>query len=319
MSVGQILSRIWLILRGQWKLFLWIGGLPAAAIVLMEAVIFGVMFATGQFPTHPAAHPGVAATPADMRQLAWLMITGGLFSILYLPIFAMFQAAGSYAAVRADGGERTTLREAYGMAWQKLGRYSLLIFLQQLYFAVPIVAMVVMILGGGALAGISHATSPGMLFLLVPLIVLLYAGLLFFMVWIGLRMGLAFPASVAEDLTATAALKRSGQLTLGAKGRMFLVLLVVYAIGYVVIFALEMVGFVLIFCGAMVLAALHLDHQPLWTGVGGGLMAVFFAVIVFFYMASLLSAMAVSFGVMYGDQRRRMEAAVGAPLLMPQG
>src|ERR1035437_10255024 len=93
--------------------------------------------------------------------------------------------------------------------------------------------------GGMGILSANNAEPNPALFLLIPLIALLFIGAMVYGVIIAMRLSLAFPAALAEGLTAVAALRRSGQLTKGAKGRIFLVLLVVYALGY----AAEMVGF----------------------------------------------------------------------------
>jgi len=48
--------------------------------------------------------------------------------------------------------------------------------------------------------------------------------------WMSLRYSLAVPACVVEELPATAAIKRSIELSLGSRGRIFVLGLLVYAV-----------------------------------------------------------------------------------------
>src|SRR5579863_8481946 len=81
-----------------------------------------------------------------------------------------------------------------------------------------------------------HKAQPNPIFIvLFPFLSFLQMAAMVVGVIVALRFSLAFPASVFEDLTAWQAIKRSGVLTRGAKGRIFLVLLVIYAATYLAI------------------------------------------------------------------------------------
>jgi hypothetical protein len=61
---------------------------------------------------------------------------------------------------------------------------------------------------------------------------LLFAGLGAYAIWMLLRICLAFPASVVEQLTAWSAIKRGSNLSKGTKGRLALLFLLGTALGW---------------------------------------------------------------------------------------
>jgi hypothetical protein len=175
-----------------------------------------------------------------------------------------------------------------------------------------LVIELVMFGGMGLLTAAHTEISPG-LFFLVPLEVLLFIAAMVYGVIIGMRLSLAFPASLAEGLTARAAITRSGQLTRGAKGRIFLVLLVIYAIGY----AAEMAGFLvlaaIIGVGALILAALNVTLASVAGIAAAALAALCFFAFLYLLMALLWAAFSTAFAVLYHDQRLRIEGPPPAP------
>jgi hypothetical protein len=134
---------------------------------------------------------------------------------------------------------------------------------------------------------------------------------------VALRFSLAFPASVIEDLTAWQAIKRSGILTRGAKGRIFLVLLVIYAATYLAI--------LLLMCGAAVVGAigffvwsgmhLHLSTPAIW--ILAVLAGVAFLSLMVLFMACAWAGYTTALAVLYNDQRMRIDGA--PPTIAPNG
>jgi membrane-anchored glycerophosphoryl diester phosphodiesterase (GDPDase) len=148
---------------------------------------------------------------------------------------------------------------------------------------------------------------------MIPLEMLLLIAAMVYGVIIAMRLSLAFPASLAENLTARAALSRSGKLTQGAKGRIFLVLLVIYALGY----AAEMVGIivlvVVIGIGALVMAACGVQLPSVAGILGIVLASLCFAAFLYLWMSLLWSAFSTSFAVLYHDQRLRKDGFLPVP------
>jgi hypothetical protein len=305
MTFGQILDRIFQIMRSQLKLFIAIASVPAVAMILMTALFLAVAFTPifSQLPKQP--------DPALMFRL---MIPSMLFTMpLSLLVFALYLAASIHAAMQANLGIPITFREAYQVAWKRIGRYFWLMLLIYIIAFLPMLVIELLMFGGMGLLTASHTElSPGFFFL-IPLEVILFIAALVYGVIITIRLSLAFPASLAEDLTARAALRRSGQLTKGAKGRIFLVMLVIYAFGY----AAEMVGIlalgVVIGIGALVMAACGVQ-MPSVAGITGIVLAALcFAAFLYLLTALLWSAFSTAIAVLYHDQRLRKEVFLAVP------
>jgi|HubBroStandDraft_2_1064218.scaffolds.fasta_scaffold44410_1 hypothetical protein len=321
-TIGQILDRTYKLGRANWKLFFGIATLPSVAIFLVFAVIVGCMV--------PLIGPGIAAAQASggkaaITPPAYFPYLISFLMLLTYPIlfavFAVYMPAASYAATQADCGVKVTFGNAYGLALSRFWRYLWLIILPAFYVIVPMAAVVVAV-GLGALllrhgsSGIGAASgglSAAAMFFLIALMILLYIGLMIYCIWLMLRFFLAFPASVTEGLTAWASLKRSARLTKGAKGRIFLVMLVVYASTYLVNLVLMMIILVVAAIGAVVAVVAHVaEGSPVFfiligLGVLGYLLGMV-ACAMFSYVAYSTSC-----AVLYNDQRLRKDGPLLAP------
>jgi hypothetical protein len=305
LTFGQILDRIYRLMRSQFKLFIAIASVPAVAMVLMMALFFAIAFIPvfSQLPKQP--------DPALMFRL---MIPSMLFTMpLSLVVFALYLAASIHAAMQANLGISITFREAYGTAWKRVGRHLWLLILIYIIAFLPLLVTELVMFGGMGLFAASHTElSPGFFFL-IPLEVLLFIAALVYGIIMAMRLSLAFPASLVEDLTAWAAIRRSGQLTRGAKGRIFLVLLVIYALGY----AAEMVGILalgaVIGIGALVMAACGVQMLSVAGIIGIVLASLCFAAFLYLWMALLWSAFSTALAVLYHDQRLRKEVFLAGP------
>jgi hypothetical protein len=121
-----------------------------------------------------------------------------------------------------------------------------------------------------------------------------------------LRLALAFPACVNENITAMQAIKRSGVLTQGAKGRIFLVALVIWAISYAGIMVLYVI---FAFSGAIVAFAGAGHWQRL--GPAGyillGILGMFVLAFLLIYAGLLMAAYSFALAVQYRDQCLRKD------------
>ena len=132
---------------------------------------------------------------------------------------------------------------------------------------------------------------------------------------ISLRLALATPACVVEGLTATAALRRSGRLTQGAIGRIFLVVLVICAIGCAFYFGLDLVVMFLWVIGILPMVLFH--ASAIWGYIWLGLMGVILVCGFLLFIAGVSASYATAFAVLYHDQRRRKDGLLPPP--MPAG
>jgi hypothetical protein len=305
MTFGQILDHIFRLMRSQFKLFIAVASVPAVAMILMMVLFFAIAFIPliSQLPKQP-----------DPEQMFRLILPSMLFTMpLSLAVFALYLAASIHAAMQANLGIPITFREAYQAAWKRIGRYFWLMLLINIIAFLPMLVIELVMFGGMGLFAAGHTElSPGFFFL-IPLEVLLFIAALVYGIIIAMRLSLAFPASLAEDLTACASLRRSGQLTKGAKGRIFLVFLVIYALGY----AAEMVGIValgaIIGIGALIMAVCGVQ-LPSVAGITGIVLAsLCFAAFLYLLTALLWSAFSTAIAVLYHDQRLRKEVFLAMP------
>jgi uncharacterized membrane protein len=308
MTFGQIFDRTFPLMRDNLRLFLGIAAVPCSAIFLVFGAVMGFMLLEiGPEIAHKAASP--PAIP--IYSAIFICVAYVIFPVIY----ALYMPAASYAATQADLGIAVTFREAYAVAWRRFGRYLWLMILGTLYMLVPVAACAAVI-GLGAL--LLHFTiGPGsggfMPLALIPLGVLLYIAALVCSILILLRISLAYPACVVEELPAWSSLQRSVQLTKGAKGRIFLVLLVVYALTYLVSLVC-----IAVFCvvGSLTALVAMLAHVT----VGSPAFFILTGLAVLGYLLILIAsclfscaAFTTALAVLYHDQRLRKDGLLPVP------
>jgi hypothetical protein len=300
LTFGQVLDRTFRLLRVHFRLLLGIALVPSGAVFMVVGAAIGAALAALEMV-------GKAVTPLAFPA-GILLIYGIGYPVLFL-VYALYMPAASFAATQADLGAALTFRQAYGAAWSRFGRSLWLMLLCFLYVFVPVFVIAALI--GAGVALLHHAAGagagPACAFFVVPLLVLLYLAIFAYCIFILLRFAVAYPACMEEDLTARASLRRSAHLTRGAKGRIFLVVLVVYAVMYAATLVFIAVLFALAALGVLAATAAHVTagSPAFFVLMGlavlvGTLMLV--AVTSFFY-AALTTALAV----LYHDQRLRKD------------
>jgi hypothetical protein len=311
MTIGQILDRVFRLLRAHLKMYVGLALVPAVALLCVMVVMGGL--AALMILPQMRDHPG----PPALLSLLLLVPFGVVLYIAVFFVYALYAAAASYAVARTNQGAATTGAEAWAVAWKRAGQFIWLTFLLVLILAGP--AYLVLGLAGGLFALFTFAShgsaAPLAMFAFMPMFMLLNLGAQVYMVLMFLRYGLAIPACVMEDLPAVAALKRSVALMHGAKGRIFVVLLVMYAATFIVIIGSEMVLFLVGGMGAIAVTVIGVGlHSPmlLFFFVPLGLLLVLVVLLVVLSVpnAGYLTAL----GVVYCDQRMRVDGAGGVAL-----
>jgi hypothetical protein len=309
MTFGQIFDRTYRLLRDHLRLLLSIAAVPCAAIFVVIGIVFSLMSA--EILPQIFHHTATPAAPPSYL-LIFIFTTYLIFPVIY----ALYLPAASYAATQADLGVAVTFREAYAVGWRRFGRYLWLMILGTLYMIVPVAACALII---GVVALLLHFTmgascSGFMPLALIPLGVLLYIAALVCSILMLLRISLAYPACVVEEMPAWNSLQRSIQLTKGAKGRIFLVMLVVYAFTYLV--TLVCIA-VLCFVGALVAFVAILAHVT----AGSTAFYILIGLAVLGYLLTLIASCLFSYAafttalaVLYHDQRVRTEVFLAVPL-----
>lgn len=305
-TFGQLMDRVFRLMRTHWKVFFQIASVPAGVMIVLYAVMIASMLLIVQPWHHP--NPVTMSIRMICFMAAWFAIY-----LLFMLVFAIFLAAGVFAALQVNAGAPVTMRQAYAKAMHKAGRYIWLMILCCVMIVGPIMVLAV-VAGGGMILAFAHGGNPssGQL-LLIPLIIVFYIVVMIYGVLMGLWLALACPACIAEDLTAWAAIRRSFRLTQGAKGRIFLLLLVIYALVYagmmVVEIALGIVGSLVFLVGLL----LHLALNP-WGFIGIGVAAILLLAAMFAMMALSWGGYSTTFAVVYHDQRLRKDGVGAAPV-----
>jgi len=314
MTLGQVLERIFWLLRRHLRLYVGLAGIPALAL----GAVLALFFLLGIITVIPYVHGH--SKPPSTRILVGVFLPVLLGYVAILPVFALYAAAASYAVVRTNLGYTVTWREAWVAAWERFGRYVGLLFLLIVILTGPLyiliaVGVVTSFLFGWGTHG--HA-APGVLLVLAPLFAIVLLSAYVYMVFAALHVLLAFPACVIEGLPVVAAIRRSEALTRGAKGRIFVVLLVVCAAAYMLNLVSAIVFSILLYAIALVGTLIH--------AVLGSAAALLFiapfavpllALFLFALIALPYSGYATALGVLYCDQRMRERSL--APAMPPAG
>jgi len=307
LTFGQLLDRIFSLMRSNFRLFVGIAAVPVAGMAAFYALIIAIVVAV----IRPWQHP----EPAEILPMLGRMFAAVfVVYLLLMVIYALYEAAGSYAALQANAGVRVTFGQSWAMAFRKAGRYIWLAILRTLIVGLPIMVVAGLIAGTVA-SWIVHAKGnpdPIVILRVFPLFALLYLGSAVYAILILLRIVLAVPACVAENRTAWASICRSNQLTRGARGRIFLLGLLLYAITYVAMMAVELVVYLFVILALAVGAVAHLTIDP-WGFVGIGILVVIFLCGLFAVMASIAALYCTAIVAVYHDQRLRNESIAAAP------
>ncbi len=308
LTFGQILDRTFQLTRTHWRLFFGLAGVPAAAIFLFAATMMSFMVRVIGPPL-----VGKRSVPPGFPPL----FSAGVFigELLLLMVYALYLPSAFHAAAQADLGVTVRFRQAYRVAWSRYGRYLWLMILYFLYLVVPVAVAAALIGGGAALMhhGARNVGSQGFPLFLIPLLLLLYVCFLVYTVLIMLRFAVAYPASVEENLPAWAALGRSARLTRGAKGRIFLVILVVYAAVYAAQLACMLILGVLAALVALGAMLAHVAMRSAAFYILVGLGALGYLIVAVVTALLIYAALTTVLAVIYHDQRRRMDGLAVTP------
>jgi len=312
MTIGEVLGRTFHIVRANFLLFVGIGAVPFAAfLVTVVAIQAVVLFPFLRLSLKPPA-PGEIAHLFDpipiIPSIAIAMLVNAV-------VYALYLAAATRAATQSNLGLPVSISDAWQSAWKRIDSYIWLLVLLYAVTFFPALVVEIGTIGGIILLMAGHAGfNPAVIFVL-PLGMMLLVGAMVYGMLMMLRLALAFPASVAEELPAVAALKRSNILTQGAKGRMFVVLLVIYAACYAFVLVLIVILSLLGFLCSVVGLVLHI--QPVSPLGFTAIAFLGFCTLLGFllYMAIYLAGFTTALTVIYQDQRLRNDSQ---PLAPPQ-
>jgi MFS family permease len=303
LTFSQILDRVFFLLRAHFRLLVGVAIIPFAVFFLLAAGPMGYFIYQVQHSVVPGTQP----------HLPWtFFLFYPVFAVLGVVVYAFYFAAGSHAALSADCGIRLTISHCFHLAWERIGRNIGLMLLMTLYAMAPLIVIMIAAILLAILAAAFHYSSPAAAYLAMPLFIVVFIGVYVWMIVLMIRLSLVFPASVAEDLSAVEAIRRSGQLTRGAKGRIFLVMLLVYAATYLVILVSVAIVSGLVAFAALAFSSLHLELAPPWSYLGFILLIPLWLAAMVLWTAVPMAAIITTLAVFYRDQRLRIEGVAPA-------
>lgn len=252
LSLGELLDRAIQLYRRRFGLFVGIAAAPFGVLLALQvaANIAGVS------PTVPPGGVAAALGRVTPAMGLWLLAS----EIIGIVALAYAMGGTVWAVSHLHLGEATSIGRSLGEMKGHVGGVAFTMIATGVCAVAPLVAAAVVGAVFPAVTGAGRIVAGLLMFVLVV------AGFVA-AVWIWLRLAVAVPAVVLEDLGLFAALRRSAALTKGFLGRVFLI--------YLLAFALE-VGVIAVF--TITLALFHGTHQPVdgaWRvlGLGTGFLA----------------------------------------------
>lgn len=305
MGFGELLDRIYRLMRSHLRQFFGIAAVPAATIFLVMAAMFSFMLPTFLAQAQAAGDTsGIGVVAGGVPK--WLPALILLTYPVIIAVYALYMPAASYASTQADRGVMVSFKQAYAVAWGRFGRSLWLMILMVLCIMIPIVVIGVLLVGGVVwVTGVK--AGPASAFFLVPLLIMLYLGILVYSILVMIRLSVAFPVAVEEGLSAWDSIVRSVKLTQNAMGRIFLVMLVVYAITYAAILVFILVFFFLAALVALAAVAAHVTQGSTAFFILAGLGVLGYSLVMMAATVISYSAMTTATAVIYHDQRRRLD------------
>lgn len=295
LTLGEILDRTAQLYRTNFVLFAGIFAVYAGVALMLNLLLLGL----GE--SLKALHV--------TGPLVWITVSASGVELLILFLLVGAAVAAICRAVAwVHLGEPATIRGAYKSVLPRLGRYLWLMTITALVVWTPIALLYGGYFGyllyygkslgspvGTAAAQQAAAANPQAALIAViatGVFVLLLLPVGVYTILMGLRYSLALPACVVENLKARPALRRSVQLSKGARGRIFVLGLLIGVIKLGFIFLTQFFIFI----------SLFKNHGQ----IGVGLSALS-QIIAFFTNSFLGPIYATGITLFYYDQRVRKE------------
>jgi len=272
LSTGEILDRAFFLYRSNFWLYVGLASIAAGVNVL--ASIGRLSFI--HFARIPATAPSAG-------------LVGSLFtlvgSLLYLAVYSVTHAATVSAVSSIYLGQQTSMGKALDDVKGHWFRYCLIALWQGWSASWIFILLIGPVFAMTAL-GLRNMTGFIALLVFFAILSVLYGVIAY------IRNSLAVPAAVIENLTVPDAMRRSKQLAAGTKGRIFLLLLL--------LFALTMVASALQFPFALLLLRSRSAEH---------ILAQVISLFIAFLTSSLIGPVAsIGLCLFYFDERIRKEA-----------
>jgi hypothetical protein len=226
LTLGEILDRTAQLYRSNFALFAGIFSCYAGVLLVLNLLQIGVVFWL-----------------SGLHIAAWLWGLTAIAALVKFLLIFLFAGAAVAAISRAVAwvhlGEPATIRGAYASVLPRLGRYIWLMTITFLMAWLPValayagyIVVIVFYLPKGFMSQPGTANQSSMMLFTVASLafVLLLLPTFAYGVVMMLRYALAVPASVLENLKAFKAIRRSIDLSKGARGRILVLGLLVFII-----------------------------------------------------------------------------------------
>ena len=241
LTLGEILDRTASIYRKNFWLLAGISAIYAGVVLALGLGTLVIMFYIRKWY-------GADAYIASLQPMA-LLLTAVMLILSALPM-----AAVNRVIAWLNLGEKATIRGAYANVITRWRTYitlmSMLVGMIYGPYLIFFGGFYAFLSARGIGAGLQHSSQINdtqiMLIGLVSLVFILIVPMLVaYMIWMALRCALSMPACVVEGLAPRASISRSIELTKGARGRIFVLFLLVMVIQY---------GLILLFDGPFLIA-----------------------------------------------------------------
>jgi len=226
LSTGEVLDRTFQLYRSRFALFASLAALPAGVSFLTGAL--QVLLTTGERALRNGMHIQTISKPV----LYWIIVAVGL--LLYFTCYGITQAATTWAVAEIYLGKPASVGAAWRAATAHWFRYVLVTLRQ--YWSICWWLMLSIVMFFAVLFFIPRLGGRGVIavgiFSFIFGLQILASGI--YAIYAAIRVSLAVPASVIESLGPNHAVLRSMILLTERKGRIFLLGLLLLAMGMIV-------------------------------------------------------------------------------------
>ncbi len=227
LSTGEVLDRTFALYRRHFWLFAGLGTLPAIMTTFISILRMVYLAVSHRSDVVQPGMPAQAAADA-MATLLKMQVYLIPSMVLFLIAFGIAHAATVESVSRISRGVPVNAKEAYDHVRGRWLRWTGITLRQFWSLGWPMIPGIALIFGSIAIPAVrGNPVLVGMLFLTAMMLI---TGATVWGAINYIRNALAVPAALQEDLGVSASLRRSHALVAGRKGRIFMALLLAYAL-----------------------------------------------------------------------------------------
>jgi hypothetical protein len=294
LKLGEILDRTAQLYRRNFLLFAGVAAIPTGAMLLAALPVGAVIAIFGLLTVKSGGTPNLGT----IALIAGIVL---IFAPVAVAVTVLSQAAVTGASISTYMGRKLTIRAALRSVWPRFWTFFGLLLLQGIFAAlIPgvIAAAVIGVLAyfvSQNAGNVATAEALGFLMFVVSAAAFVY------IVWRALGYAMSMAACIGEEKLAWDSLQRSVVLSKGARGRIFVMFLLVWALSIII----SIIGYI----PTTILMALA-------TTIGHGAQSAAFVIVgaevlnvlVNFTLQTLITPVyIIALVLLYYDQRVRLE------------